>query len=135
MAIISGIWTIRGIENEAGWQQGLSISGSDAHDGIHTMTIGTELQGVSGQEVTVSPKAFKPGSGWIDCLEKEQTDWVDTIGLVITIFSDDNPPDGDRDFNDLVVQCIPHDKELKTPHEGLPRPDLTIPEQMVIFGR
>jgi hypothetical protein len=52
--------------------------------------------------------------------------------MTVTISADDNPRFGDRDFNDLVVLCLPEDPDLQTPHT-FPRPDLTIPESMVNF--
>lgn len=133
MAHLSGTWTLRAIKKEAGWRQGILISGSNAHDGIHEMVVGDEIHGVQGEEMTVTPQAFNPALGWIDSLQEERAGWDDALGMTITISADDNPPLGDKDFNDLVVLCLPEDSELQTPHT-FPRPDLTVPESKVIFG-
>ena len=133
MARLSGTWTLRAIEREAGWRQRIVISGSNAHDGGHEMVVGDEIQGVEGEEITLTPQAFDPGLGdWIDSLQEERAGWDDTIGVTITIFADDNPAAADGDFNDLVVLCLPEDPDLQTPHR-FPRPDLTIPESKVNF--
>jgi hypothetical protein len=133
MARLSGTWTLRAIEKESGWRQGILITGSSAHDGIHEMLVGDLISGVHGEEMTLTPQAFNPALGaWIDSLQQDHTAWDDTIGMTITISADDNPPHGDRDFNDLVVLCLPEDPELQTPHT-FPRPDLTIPESHVAF--
>jgi hypothetical protein len=133
MARLAGTWTLRAIENEAGWRQRIVISGSNAHDGGHEMVVGDEIHGVQGEEMTLTPQAFDPTLGdWIDSLEQERAAWDDAIGMTLTIFADDNPAAADGDFNDLVVLCLPEDPELQTPHT-FPRPDLTIPESKVHF--
>lgn len=133
MARLSGTWTLRCIEKESGWRQGILISGSTAHDGIHELTIGDEINGVQGEEMVLTPQAFNPALGdWVDDLQEERAAWDDAVGMTLTIFADDNPPLGDRDFNDLVVLCLPEDPDLQTPHT-FPRPDLTIPEKLVHF--
>lgn len=134
MAALTGKWTLRAIKNNAGWQQRIVISGSIAHDGAHVMVLGTQLDHVEGDELSIRPQAFNPQSGtWIDSREKDRFDWDDAVGLTLTIFADDNPAAADGDFDDLVVQCVAEDSELTSPHAGLPRPDLTIPEQLVRF--
>lgn len=130
MARLSGTWTLRAIEKESGWRQGILIAGSAAHDGLHELLVGDEIAGVQGDEVTVTPQAFDPARGWTDCLQLERLAWEDSVGVTVTISADDNPPQGDRDFNDLVVLCLPEDPELRTPH-SFPRPDLTVPESNV----
>lgn len=136
MATLSGRWTLRTIGNEAGWTQGILISGSHAHDGVHVMTLGSEIAHVEGEAFTITPQAFNPGTGaWIESLQDERYGWDDQTGMTLTIRTDDNPPAGDHDFNDLVVLCIAEDEELVSPHAGLVRPDLTIPENMVNFER
>ena len=75
---------------------------------------------------------MNPAIGWVDSLQEERAAWDDAIGMTITISADDNPPLGDRDFNDLIVLCLPEDPDLQTPHT-FPRPDLTIPKSMVTF--
>jgi hypothetical protein len=136
MAVLSGRWTLRAIEKEAGWKQGVLISGSQAHDGVHEMVVGSEIQHVEGDEVTVTPQALNPATNvWVDSLQEEQFAWDDQAGLTLTISADDNPPVGDLDFNDLKVLCIAEDAELVSPHAGLVRPDLTIPENLVNFDR
>jgi hypothetical protein len=136
MATLSGKWTIRAIKKEAGWTQGISISGSRSHDGIHTMVVGTDIQHIEGEAIVITPQAFNPASNvWIQSLEQEQYKWDDKVGMTLTIFADDNPPAGDLDFNDLVVLCTAEDDELVSPHAGRHRPDLTIPEGLVRFPR
>src|SRR3954454_25140358 len=103
MARLSGTWTLRAVEKESGWQQGILISGSNAHDGIHEMMVGDEIQGVQGDEMTLTPQALNPDLGWIDSLQEERAAWDDAVGMPLTISADDNPPLGDHDFNDLVV--------------------------------
>ena len=66
MARLSGTWTLRAIEKEAGWRQGILISGSTSHDGVHEMVVGTEIHSVQGDEITLTPQAFDPAVGtWI----------------------------------------------------------------------
>jgi hypothetical protein len=134
MAKLSGKWTLRSVINDAGWKQGILISGSAAHDGIQEMPLGTEIHRVQGEELTIMPYALNPTTnGWEPSLEQEVYEWRDDIGLTLTISADDNPPNGDKDYNDLVVLCVPEDDELISPHVGFQRPDLTIPERMVRF--
>jgi hypothetical protein len=134
MARLSGTWTLRAIENEAGWRQRVLISGSSAHDGGHEMVVGTEILHVQGEEITVSPQAFDPAANdWIDSLQDERAEWDDAVGLTVTIRADDNPAAADGDFNDLVVLCIAEDDDLVSPQVGVQRPDLTIPEGRVRF--
>ena len=133
MARLSGTWTLRTITLDAGWRQRILIAGSTAHDGGHEMVLGDEVPNVQGDEMTLTPQAFNPGLGdWIESLQEERAAWADAVGMTITIFADDNPPAGDRDFNDFVVLCLPQDPELITSHT-FPRPDLTIPESKVHF--
>jgi hypothetical protein len=136
MARLSGTWTLRAIDNEAGWRQRILISGSSAHDGGHEMVIGTEILHVQGDEIVLTPQAFDPvANDWIDSLQEERAAWDDAVGMTVTIFADDNPAAADGDFNDLVVLCVAEDPELGSPLAGFPRPDLTIPEGMVSFKR
>jgi hypothetical protein len=135
MATLSGKWTLRAIGNEAGWTQGVRITGSLAHDGDHVMLLGSELPHVEGGSFTVTPQALNPATNvWIDSLEQEQFGWDDQVGLTLTISADDNPP-GDLDFNDLVLLCLAEDDALVSPNAGIVRPDLTIPENLVDFER
>ena len=129
MALIAGNWTLTAIANEAGWQQRVVISGSNGQDGAHPMVIGTTIANVQGDRVTVTPQAYDPGSNtWLDSLVEEKMSWDDVDGVVITIYADDNPSAGDHDFNDLVVRCTTNDDALKSPTQGFPRLDLTIPD-------
>lgn len=133
MARLSGTWTLRTIALDAGWRQRILIAGSTAHDGGHEMVLGDEIPNVQGDEMTLTPQAFNPALGdWIDSLQEERAAWDDAVGMTITVFADDNPPGGDRDFNDFVVLCLPEDPDLVTPLR-FPRPDLTIPESKVDF--
>ena len=132
MARLTGTWTLLCIGKESGWSQGILISGSNAHDGIHAMVVGDEIHGVQGDEMTLTPQALNPAIGWVDSLQEERAAWHDVMGMTITIAADDNPPFGDEDFNDLVVLCLPEDPDLQTPHT-FPRPDLTIPKSKVSF--
>lgn len=59
---------------------------------------------------------------------QEVGNWDNASGLQVRLNIDDNPPNGDLDFNDLVVLCTAENDELASPLAG-PRPDLTIPEQ------
>lgn len=98
------------------------------------MFVGTEIPHVEGDEIVITPHAFDPSTSvWVASLEQEGYDWDDNVGITLTISADDNPPNGDGDFNDLVVLCIAEDDELVSPYAGIPRPDLTIPEQLVRF--
>ena len=134
MARLSGTWTLRAIENEAGWRQRVLIAGSTAHDGGHEMVVGTEILHVQGEEITVLPQAFDPAANvWIDSLQDERAEWDDTVALTVTIRADDNPAAADGDFNDLVVLCTAEDDDLVSPQAGVQRPDLTIPEGKVNF--
>lgn len=133
MATLSGKWTLRVIENEAGWTQGVRIIGSLAHDGDHVMGLGSELQHVEGASFTVTPQALNPSTNvWVTSLEQEQFGWDDQSGLTLTLSADDSPP-GDFDFNDLVLLCLAEDDALVSPNAGVVRPDLTIPESLVNF--
>lgn len=134
MTTLNGRWTLRAIGHEAGWKQRILISGSQVHDGGHEMVVGTELQHVEGDEITIQAQALNQGTNtWTDSLQQESFDWDDQVGLTLTISADDNPPNGDLDFNDLVVLCVAEDDELRSPHVGYRRPDLTIPENRVRF--
>jgi hypothetical protein len=129
MAKLSGKWTLRAIANDAGWQQRIFISGSNAHDGPHPMVLGTTILHVEGNAINIIAQAFDPGlSVWIDSLIQEAMNWNNSTGLQVTLSADDNPPHGDLDFNDLVVLCTAENAELASPLAG-PRPDLTIPEK------
>ena len=129
MAKLSGKWTLRAIGNDAGWQQRIVISGSNAHDGPHVMTLGDSIPHVEGNDINVIAQALNPGPNiWIDSLVQEVMNWDNTGGLQVRLNIDDNPPIGDLDFNDLVVLCTAENAELSSPLAG-PRPDLTIPEQ------
>jgi hypothetical protein len=129
MARLSGKWTLEAIGNEAGWQQRIVISGSNAHDGPHPMVMGTVVQHVEGSAIDVIAQAFNPNiNDWIDSLVQETVNWDNATGLQVTLNVDDNPPHGDLDFNDLVVLCTAENAELASPLSG-PRPDLTIPER------
>ena len=129
MARLSGKWTLEAIGNEAGWQQRIVISGSDAHDGPHPMVVGTTVQHVEGSAFDVIAQAFNPNiNNWIDSLVQETMNWDNATGLQVTLNVDDNPPHGDLDFNDLVVLCTAEDADLVSPLSG-PRPDLTIPKK------
>lgn len=135
MAQLAGKWTLKAIGNEAGWTQGIAISGSMIHDGIHVMAIGTVIGNVEGESFRVEPKAFNPATNtWVDSLSRDEMSWDAEFGVVVTIFADDNPPMGDGDFNDLVILCISQDDELQSPISGFPRLDLSIPEQFIRFG-
>lgn len=129
MARLSGKWTLIAIGNDAGWQQCIVISGSNASDGPHIMTLGDTIPHVEGNNIEVTAQAFNPVTRtWINSLVQEVMSWDDATGLQVTLNIDDNPPVGDLDFNDLVILCIAENGELTSPIAG-PRPDLTIPEQ------
>lgn len=131
MTKLSGRWTLRALSVDAGWQQGVSITGS-SNDGVHALTPGAEID-IESEAFVVTAQALDPATTWIDSLQYDVYAWDDTVGMTVTISADDNPPHGDLDFNDLVVVCLPRDDELVSPHVGLARPDLTIPEQYVRF--
>ena len=129
MARLSGKWTLQTIGNDAGWQQRIVISGSLAHDGAHVMTLGTSLAHVEGAAIEIAAQAFDPVSNtWVDSLMQQVMNWDNASGLQVRFNVDDNPPNGDLDFNDLVILCTAEDAELASPLAG-PRPDLTIPEK------
>lgn len=129
MAKLSGIWTLQAIGNEAGWQQRIVISGSNAQDGPHVMTLGDSISHVEGDDINIIAQAFNPGTNtWIDSLVQEEMNWENASGLQVRLGFDDNPPIGDLDFNDLVVLCLAENAQLSSPLVG-PRPDLTIPER------
>lgn len=129
MAKLSGKWTLKAIGHDAGWQQRIVITGSNAHDGPHVMTLGDSIPHVQGKDIEVTAQALDPGTNtWINSLVQEVMSWDNATGLQVTINIDDNPPHGDRDFNDLVVLCTAEDADLVSPLAG-PRPDLTIPEK------
>ena len=129
MAKLSGKWTLKAIGNDAGWQQRIVISGSNAHDGLHPMVMGTTVPHVEGSAINIIAQAFSPNvNAWIDSLVQETMNWDNATGLQVTLNADDNPPNGDLDFNDLVVLCTAENAELASPLSG-PRPDLTIPQR------
>jgi hypothetical protein len=118
------------IDNEAGWQQRITIIGSNNRDGSYPMIIGTKIENVDGDRFKVTSQAFNPGSGqWIDSIVREITSWHPDKGVVITLYCDDNPLQADGDFNDLIVECTSTDDEMRPPSSPLPRFDLTIPEK------
>ena len=129
MAMLSGKWTLRAIGSNAGWQQRLVISGSNAHDGPHVMALNDVIPHVEGKEIKIISQAFNPVANvWVESLVQEIINWDNATGLQIILNMDDNPPNGDKDFNDLVVLCTAEDAELASPLAG-PRPDHTIPER------
>ena len=129
MAKLSGKWTLRVVQNDAGWQQRIFISGSNAHDGPHPMVLGTTIPHVEGNAINIIPQALNPDLNvWIESLLQEAMNFDNATGLQVTLSADDNPPYGDLDFNDLVVLCTAENAPLVSPLAG-PRPDLTIPER------
>jgi hypothetical protein len=129
MARLSGKWTLQAIGNDAGWQQRIVISGSIAHDGPHVMTLWTSIAHVEGKDIEIAAQALSPNSNtWVNSLMQDVMNWDNASGLQVRLNVDDNPPNGDLDFNDLVVLCTAEDDELASPLAG-PRPDLTIPER------
>lgn len=131
MASLAGRWTLKAIAKEAGWIQGISIVGSLSHDGIYEMDVGTTIEHIEGDAITITLMAFNPAPGfWVESLEREVYQWDDAVGMTLTLSADDNPP-GDLDFNDLVVACTCERGDMASPHAGVPRPDLTIPEQLL----
>ena len=127
MTILSGRWRLTVIGNEAGWQQGLRITGSAGHDGVHAVALGDMLDGVTGDRFLVEPVAFDPATQtWVTSNQHERMGWDAQKGVTMTILADDNPGAGDGDFNDLVVECVSTDRELAAPKRR--RLDLTIPE-------
>jgi hypothetical protein len=132
MATLSGRWTIRAIGKEAGWDQGIQITGSTSNDGIYSLNVGDVISDVDGVDMTLTAKYLDGNTGsWNDSLQQDTWTWDDSLGMTLTIYADDNPPAGDLDFNDLVVVCEPQDPELISPHAGFTRPDLRIPESKV----
>lgn len=127
MTELSGQWTLTVIGNEAGWQQGVRIIGSAAHDGVHAVGLGDVIAGVGSAKFIVEPMAFNPGTRtWEPSLQEERMGWDAVKGVTMTIFADDNPAAPDGDFNDLIVECVSTDRELAPPEQ---RPlDLTLPE-------
>jgi hypothetical protein len=129
MARLSGKWTLQAIGNDAGWSQRIVISGSVAHDGPHVMKLGDTLAHVEGKDIDILAQALNPDTNtWVPSLVQEVMDWDNASGLQVRLNIDDNPPNGDLDFNDLVVLCTAEHDELASPIAG-PRPDLTIPER------
>lgn len=129
MARLCGKWTLQAIGNDAGWQQRIVISGSNAHDGPHVMTLWASIPHVEGKDIEITAQAFNPNSNtWVNSLMQDVMNWDNATGLQVRLNVDDNPPNGDLDFNDLVILCIAEDDELASPLAG-PRPDLMIPER------
>ena len=129
MVMLSGKWTLKAIVNDAGWRQRIVVGGSVASDGDYEMVVGTTVPQVEGQSISVVAQAFNTNTNlWMDSLIQETMGWDNATGLQVTIGADDNPPNGDLDFNDLVVLCTAEDAELLSPLAG-PRVDLTIPEK------
>ncbi len=129
MVMLSGKWTLTAIANDAGWKQRIVVAGSAASDGNYEMVVGTTVPHVEGQTISVVAQAFNTNTNlWLNSLIQETMDWDNATGLQVTFGADDNPPNGDLDFNDLVVLCTAEDAELSSPLAG-PRVDLTIPEK------
>lgn len=127
MTELSGRWTLTVIGNEAGWQQGVRIIGSAAHDGIHPLALGDTIVGIGSAKFIVDPVAFNPATRtWEASLQRERMGWDAATGVTMTIFADDNPAAPDGDFNDLIVRCFSDDRELTPPEH--PPLDLTLPE-------
>lgn len=124
---------MRAVQQEAAWSQRIVINGSDNHDGDWQMSVGTEIEHVAGENIDIQSQALKPGIGWINSNQREVAEWVDSVGLTITIFADDSSAQPDGDFNDLIVVCVPEEADLISPQAGVDRPDLSIPEQWVNF--
>lgn len=132
MTILSGTWTLTAIENEAGWQQGILIQGSEGFDGIHAMTLGSSIGPIQGSGFEVRPYAFNPTTNeWEPSIEQSAMSWDAVDGVTVIIRADDNPAAADGDFNDLVVRCTCDDPPLRAPRSNEPELDLTIPEYAV----
>lgn len=130
MATLSGKWSFTAIGNEAGWQQRITIQGSNNGDGSYPMIIGTKVEDILGDRFNVVSQSFNPDSGeWIDSITREVMSWDSDKGVIIILYYDDNPLQADGDFNDLIVECTSSDDQLKPPSSPLPRLDLTIPER------
>jgi hypothetical protein len=131
MTTLSGRWLISAVAKEAGWDQGMLVAGSDHADGLHVMNVGDSFD-LTGDDTTLTLQYHNADTDeWHDSLMKDQFTWSDQQGMTVTISGDDNPPIGDLDFNDLVVVGVALDPELASPHAGLPRPELTVPEGKV----
>src|ERR1700754_4577255 len=86
MAKLSGKWTLRAVGNDAGWQQRIFISGSNAHDGPHPMVLGTTIPHVEGNAINIIAQARNPALNvWIDSLIQEAMSWDNSTGLQVTI--------------------------------------------------
>jgi hypothetical protein len=135
MATLSGRWSLKAIGNEAGWQQRISILGSNK-DGNYPMVVGSSVLDVLGEQFTVTAQAFNPELGqWVESFVKDEMSWQRDHGVVVTLYCDDNPLHADGDFNDLIVECTSLDEILQPPSSPLPRVDLTVPEQYHPIGR
>ena len=130
MTTLSGNWTLTAIGKEAGWTQGVRVQGSVGQDGVHEMNLGDVLPQLRGEEITVTPYAFNPATQeWVESLERTLFSWDPVKGVVVTIYADDAPGLGDLDFNDLVVECVSDEREIRAPERR--SLDLTIPEQVI----
>lgn len=136
MVALPGSWIVTVTGLNAGWMQAVRISNSNGANGIYQAAAGQEIGRFRGDNLEVTPMHLDPAVGrWAESLAEAKAEWDDLVGLVVTIFADDNPPNGDLDFDDLVIRCVPLDVELTSPNAGGQRLDLTIPENQVIFGR
>lgn len=123
MAKLSGNWTLKVIGNDAGWQQRIVISGSNAHDGPHVMTLGDSIPHVEGNDIDIIAQALNPGTNtWINSLMQEVMNWDNASGLQVRLNIDDNPPLGDLDFND---QSFSAQQKMQSCLHRLPAHDQT----------
>ena len=131
MTKLSGRWVISAVAKEAGWDQGVLVSGAGLGDGLHPMNVGDSFE-VTGDDIDLILQYHDADTNeWHESLMTDRFAWSDQQGMTVTISGDDNPPLGDLDFNDLVVVGVALDPELTSPHAGLIRPELTVPEGKV----
>jgi hypothetical protein len=133
MAILSGKWSLKAIENEAGSPQRITITGSNK-DGKYPMVIGTRVDDLSGERIEITAQALDPrfGQRWVGSAMKEVMRWSADQGITVTLFCDDDPLSPDGDFNDLVVECTSNDPILMPPDPSRTRLNLAIPEHYIV---
>ena len=105
MAILmQGSWNIHVHQKNAAREQRFIITGAATGNGTHPGVVGSPMVLVTGTDWNVTIQS-KSGSTWLNSTEKIQFPTSGASGFIIR--SDDATATPDKDFDDLVIHCIP----------------------------
>lgn len=129
-----GKWSVKVEQLNAGYDQRIVITGSDASDGVYPGVVGTFLPSVSGTEWTLTLEwNDNAGSGWQSSDIRRVASYAVDEGLAVRLGADDNyDAFQDYDYDDLIVLCLSLDAETN-PYPPSPPPyDFTLPENWLV---